>query len=90
MGRVFNDAVLLNDAKSKRQWQLHLHYFMRKLTVKYPGRSLLMKSPANTARVKEIRNCSPDARFISSIAILTVYASNLRLHQDPAQQALLP
>ena len=90
LGRVFNDAVLLNDAKSKRQWQLHLHYFMRKLTVKYPGRSLLMKSPANTARVKEILELFPDARFIFIHRDpLTGYASNLRLYQKILPQQAL-
>lgn len=87
---IFNDAVLLNEVRSKRMWQHNVLYFMRKLALKYPGRTLLMKSPANTARVKELMELFPDARFIHIHRDpLTVYASTLNLYSKILPQQAL-
>lgn len=87
---IFNDAVLLRDASARRQWQRNAQYFMRKLSLKYPGRALLMKSPANTARVMELLELFPDARFIHIRRDpLTVYASSMKLYSKILPQQAL-
>ena len=63
---------------------------MRKLTVKYGPKPLLMKSPANTARVKEILELFPNARFIFiHREPFTVYASTIRLYSKILPQQAL-
>ncbi len=90
LGEVFNATVLLKDEASRRHWQRHLLYFMRKLTVKYGPKPLLMKSPANTARVKEILELFPNARFIFiHREPFTVYASTIRLYSKILPQQAL-
>ncbi|QQR86738.1 MAG: sulfotransferase [Flavobacteriales bacterium] len=87
---IFNDAVLLNDTSSKSTWQGNVQYFTRKLSLKYPGKALLMKSPANTARVKELLELFPDARFIHIHRDpLTVYASTMKLYSKILPQQAL-
>lgn len=87
---IFNDAVLLNDASAKSTWQRNVQHFMRKLALKYQGKMLLMKSPANTARVKELLELFPDARFIHIHRDpLTVYASTMKLYSKILPQQAL-
>ncbi|MBK6542049.1 MAG: sulfotransferase [Flavobacteriales bacterium] len=82
MAAMLDRYVLLHDAADKRQWQAHLLHLVRKLTLKYGPRPLLLKSPWNTARVKEILEVFPNARFIHIHRDpYTVYASNLRLYE---------
>ena len=82
MVAMLDRYVLLHDAADKRQWQAHLLHLVRKLTLKYGPRPLLLKSPWNTARVKEILEVFPNARFIHIHRDpCTVYASNLRLYE---------
>lgn len=87
---IFNDAVLLKDASAKSTWQRNVQHFMRKLALKHSGKSLLMKSPANTARVKELLELFPDARFVHiHRAPLTVYASTMKLYSKILPQQAL-
>ncbi|MBK6754766.1 MAG: sulfotransferase [Flavobacteriales bacterium] len=89
MAAMLDRYVLLHDAADKRQWQAHLLHLVRKLTLKYGPRPLLLKSPWNTARVKEILEVFPNARFIHIHRDpCTVYASNLRLYDR--EKALIP
>lgn len=66
MAENFSESVVFEkDAKKNAaHWKRHFHFFLKKLTYKYPGRTLLLKSPANTGRLKEIYELFPDARFI--------------------------
>jgi omega-hydroxy-beta-dihydromenaquinone-9 sulfotransferase len=41
-----------------------LDEYLRRLTVRHEGRTLLLKSPAHTARVALLRELYPDARFV--------------------------
>lgn len=52
-----------------QQWQAALLWFCKKLTYKY-GRTLLLKSPPHTARIRLLRELFPDARFV-------------HIHRDP-------
>lgn len=65
----FNESVLFTDDKSKRNWQKHYSAFVGKLSFSEKKR-LLLKSPANLARIKEILEMYPDAKFI-------------HIHRDP-------
>jgi hypothetical protein len=78
---VFDRNVLFEDKDAKHEWQRTLFYFMQKLTLRHDGRTLIIKSPENTARVREILEVFPDARFIHiSRDPYTVYFSTERLY----------
>ena len=50
-------------AEEIASWKTGYEYFLKKLTYKF-GRPLVLKSPANTGRVKTLLELFPDARFI--------------------------
>jgi len=72
MKRIFDNAVLFNhgDRKLVSQWQDEYLTFLRKVQLTQPGRRLLLKNPANTARVALIKEIFPAAKFI-------------HIHRDP-------
>ncbi len=45
------------------RWKACYQFFLKKLTYKY-GRPLVLKSPANTGRVKTLLELFPDAKFV--------------------------
>ncbi len=55
----FHDAT----EGERSEWKEALHFFVRKLTVKY-DRPIVLKSPAHTARVRMLIETFPDARFV--------------------------
>jgi hypothetical protein len=78
---VFTSNVLFNDQKEKERWQRTLRYFIQKLTLRHGGKPIVIKSPENTARIKEILEVFPDARFIHiSRNPYSVYFSTERLY----------
>lgn len=61
---VLNASILLNDEKVKTSWlKAHLK-FARKLQSMNKGKTLVFKSPSNTARMLELLEIYPDAKFI--------------------------
>ena len=46
------------------RWQRTLTRYLKKLSLKYPGRRLVLKSPTHTARVRFLLEMFPDARFV--------------------------
>jgi omega-hydroxy-beta-dihydromenaquinone-9 sulfotransferase len=72
MGRIFRDAVLFDGGNPTLidEWRRHYLDFLRKVQFEQPGMRLLLKNPANTARVSLLREIFPGARFI-------------HLHRDP-------
>jgi hypothetical protein len=52
----------LSDEELAR-WKENYRYFIQKLTYRY-GRPLVLKSPANTGRVKTLMGLYPDAKFV--------------------------
>lgn len=63
--KTFDETVLFKgDSSIKAHWQNRFDYFLKKLTYKYGGKNLLLKSPANTGRLKELHELYPDAKFI--------------------------
>jgi len=62
------------------RWKIAISLFMKKLTYRY-NRSLLMKSPAHTARIKILTDLFPDARFIHIHRNpFTVFQSTVKLY----------
>ena len=79
---AFRKYVLFDERESKaaNRWKRNLTYFLKKLTVKYGSKRLVLKSPHNTARVKEILELFPKATFIHIHRDpYTVYRSTERL-----------
>lgn len=78
----FDRSVVFEDRRHALHWKRHFHYFLKKLACKHPGKTLLLKSPANTGRLKEIFELFPDARFIHIHRHpYEVYLSNERLYE---------
>ncbi|MGI9258035.1 MAG: sulfotransferase family protein [Gammaproteobacteria bacterium] len=66
MKKIFDDAVLLNhgDSELVAQWQEEYFGFLKKVQLTQPGKRLLLKNPANTARITLLKQMFPAARFI--------------------------
>lgn len=64
--KVFNEEVIFSSAneKIKNHWQRNFQFFLKKVSYRYNEKTLLLKSPANTGRMKEIHEIFPDARFV--------------------------
>ena len=60
----FNKSVLFQSAKMKAEWKKHFYFFLQKMSYKHPGKRLVLKTPANTARVAAILELFPNAKFI--------------------------
>src|SRR5437868_13825696 len=58
------NVLFRNNPSAEKRWKKNFDHFLRKLTLVNGGKKLLLKSPANTARVKEILSLYPDAKFI--------------------------
>lgn len=58
------NVTFKNQNKKAERWKVNFDYLLRKLLFANQGKTLLLKSPANTARVKQILELYPDAKFI--------------------------
>jgi hypothetical protein len=69
---VFRREVLFEgiDARSLRRWRHDLVYYLAKIAALHPGKRLLLKNPAHSARLPEITALFPSAKFI-------------HIHRDP-------
>jgi hypothetical protein len=90
---IFREAVLLNCSDKGKQrkltaeWQQQYLAFLQKLQFVQPEKRLLLKNPANTARVGLLRQMFPGARFIHIHRNpYKVFASTIHLYLK-AQQA---
>ena len=78
---TFRKYVLFEDESGKQEWQANLKYFMQKLTIKHDSKALVMKSPENLGRIKEILEVFPDAKFLHIYRNpINVYFSTERLY----------
>mgnify|MGYP001258115954 CR=1 FL=1 len=80
---LFHKHVIFdNNEKGKSRWKANFDYFLKKLSFAHNSKTLLLKSPANTGRVKEILEVYPDAKFIHIHRNpYEVYASNVHLFE---------
>ena len=82
--KIFDQCVTFSggDPSIRLYWKQHFDFFLKKLSLRYPGKNLLLKSPANTGRLKELYELYPDARFIHIYRDpVQVYLSNERLYE---------
>ncbi len=62
---VFDEYVTFQRGdKQSEEWKRYFLFFVQKLAYRNPNKTLLLKSPCNTARIKEILEVFPDAHFI--------------------------
>jgi hypothetical protein len=87
--RIYREAVHFDGVPPERVevWWRDYRYFLKKVQCEKPGRRLLLKNPANSARVGALRERFPGAKFIHIHRHPEeVYASTLFLHRK-AQEA---
>ncbi|MCF1750919.1 sulfotransferase [Mariniradius sediminis] len=49
---------------SQKNWKAAHLYFTDKIRLRYPGKTLVLKSPPNTGRISHLKMLYPDAKFI--------------------------
>lgn len=57
-------GVLLGSGRDRQKWQALYRRFLTKVSLKADGRPLLLKNPANSARIPALLAMFPEARFI--------------------------
>lgn len=76
------ESVLFTNDANRKHWKEKYDYFLKKIAFKNGNNRLLLKSPANTARIKEIYELYPDAKFIHIYRNpYDVYRSTVRLYE---------
>src|SRR6202166_4240585 len=64
---TFRTEVLLQSEQGTQfidEWSSAYRYYLGKLVLRYPGRRLLLKNPANSARIRTLTRLFPGAKFI--------------------------
>ncbi len=51
--------------KQQKEWRKAYDYILKKATYIEKGKQLMLKSPENTCRMKELKRCYPGAKFIN-------------------------
>ena len=65
MREIFDRAVLFEGSpKLARQWQRTYDWMLRRLSLSHDGKRLCLKNPPNTARIRQLLELYPDARFV--------------------------
>jgi hypothetical protein len=62
--RLIDECLFLQGPESRSAWRAAHLRFLRTLVVRHPGRRLLLKNPANSTRLPELRELYPAARFV--------------------------
>lgn len=52
------------DSDQQQSVKTSLDHFLRSLTIRYPGKRLVLKSPPHTGRIAQLAQWFPDAKFI--------------------------
>jgi hypothetical protein len=62
----YYNCVHFDGVKEKRieEWKKYYLFYLKKLTLYYNGKQLILKNPSNTGRVKQLLELFPDAKFI--------------------------
>lgn len=83
IAQYFRKYVLFaEDKKNEQEWKKKMFFFLKKISLTQQDKQLLLKSPFNTARVKQILELFPDAKFIHIHRNpYEVYYSNEKLYE---------
>ncbi len=83
MTKYFNRYVLFEgDEENTKEWKKKMLFFLKKVNYRQQDKQLLLKSPFNTARIKQILELFPDAKFIHIHRNpYEVYYSNEKLYE---------
>ena len=79
----YNRYLTLKDVSDDEleRWKQSLFAFARRLTVRYPGKPIIFKSPPHTARLKLLADLFPQAKFVHIHRDPhVVYSSTKRMH----------
>jgi hypothetical protein len=65
-GRYYRKFILMEDVQQRvvKEWKKVYLYLVRKITLYWGERRVVLKNPANTARVRLILELFPDAKFV--------------------------
>ena len=75
----FDRGVLLSNERDRKHWQAIYRKFLTKVSLKAGGRPLLIKNPANSARIGTLLGMFPNAKLIHLYRNpYTVYLSTAR------------
>jgi hypothetical protein len=83
--RTFNRAVMFEGCTTKEieRWQSSFRFFLEKIATLRPDRQLLLKNPANSARIAMIRRMFPGAKFVHIMRHpMIVFASTCKLYRE--------
>ena len=74
MGQIVDEEILLEDSSARLRalWWKRTRYFLAKVAHLSPGRRLLLKNPAHSARISLLRKTFPGVKFI-------------HIHRDPLE-----
>ena len=89
VGRIFRESILFNDGEATllEQWTADYLWFLKKVQMVDPAKPLLLKNPANSARIRYLVTLFPKARYIHIHRDpYRVFASTVHLYQK-AQEA---
>lgn len=66
MRRIFDETVLFesDEPRAAELWKRDYLWLLRRLSIDQHGRPLVLKNPPNTARVRQLLELFPQARFI--------------------------
>ncbi len=77
-------------AEDIASWKAAYQYFLKKLTLQYPGKPLLLKSPPNTARIRLLLDMFPEAKFVHIHRNpIHVFQSTMRLYHKTVRRFTL-
>jgi hypothetical protein len=66
-----------------KKWRRIYEFFVKKMTLKYNGKMLILKNPANTYKLKLLLEMYPNAKFVHTYRNpYTLYASTLRFFRE--------
>jgi hypothetical protein len=83
INQYFRRYVLFEESeKYENEWKKKILFFLQKVNLKQQNKRLLVKSPFNTGRIKQILEIFPDAKFIHIHRNpYEVYYSNEKLYE---------
>jgi hypothetical protein len=90
---AFYDRFLsFKDASDKEidEWKDFFIWFMKKLSYRYPGKRIILKSPTHTARIKLLLEMFPGVKFVHIHRNPEdVFRSTLKLYKDAVPRSYL-